>query len=118
MNKKNILSAILGLITGFLNGLFGSGGGTVLVPSLEKFLNFEEHKAHATAIAVILPLSILSMFIYLKGIDINYMQVIAICLGGMAGGYLGAKFLKKIPAKWLHKIFGIFMLIAAWRMII
>ncbi len=118
MNKKNIFSAILGLLTGFLNGLFGSGGGTILVPALEKFLNFEEHKAHATAIAVILPLSILSAFIYLKGSNLEYLKVIIISIGGMLGGYLGAKFLKKIPSKWLHKIFGIFMLIASWRMIL
>ena len=118
MNKKNIISAILGLITGFLNGLFGSGGGTILVPSLEKFLNFKEHKAHATAIAVILPISILSTFIYLKNSNLEIFKVIVISIGGMIGGYLGAKFLKKIPAKWLHKIFGLFMLIASFRMIL
>lgn len=118
MNKKNIISAILGIITGFLNGLFGSGGGTILVPGLEKFLKFEEHKAHATAIAIILPLSILSTFIYLKDANLEYLKVIVISIGGMIGGYLGAKFLKKIPGKWLHKIFGLFMLIASWRMIL
>lgn len=98
--------------------MFGSGGGIILVPVLEKFLNFEEHKAHATAISIILPISIISMFLYLNGIKINYAQVIVIILGGLIGGFLGAKFLKKIPSRALHIIFGIFMLIASWRMIL
>ena len=51
--------AAIGLVTGFANGLFGSGGGTIVVPAMERFLKVEEHKAHATAIAVILPLSLL-----------------------------------------------------------
>ena len=78
----------------------------------------EEHKAHSTAIAVILPLSLASIFIYFKGIDVDYKSVIIVSLGGVIGGFIGAKYLKKIPAKWLHKIFGIFMLIGAWRMIL
>lgn len=109
---------IIGLVTGFFNGLFGSGGGSILVPSLERFLKMEEHKAHSTAIAIILPLSIVSIFIYTRNVDIPIKVVLIICLGGLLGGFLGAKYLKKIPSKWLHKIFGIFMLIGAWRMIL
>ena len=60
MTKKCKRTAI-GLVTGFANGLFGSGGGTIVVPAMERFLGEEEHKAHATAIAVILPLSLLSL---------------------------------------------------------
>ncbi|MEI3522967.1 MAG: sulfite exporter TauE/SafE family protein [Anaerotignum sp.] len=55
---------LTGLVTGFVNGLFGSGGGTLVVPAMERFLHVETHKAHATAIAVILPLSVLSLLIY------------------------------------------------------
>ena len=50
--------AVLGLVTGFANGLFGSGGGTLVVPGMQKFLKVEQHKAHATAIAIILPLTV------------------------------------------------------------
>ena len=106
------------MIAGFFNGLFGSGGGSILVPSLERFLKMEEHKAHSTTIAIILPLSIVSIFIYFNGIDIDIKQVIVVSLGGILGGFIGAKYLKKIPAKWLHKIFGIFMLLGAWSLIL
>lgn len=109
---------ILGLITGFANGLFGSGGGTLLVPGMEKYLGIEEHKAHATAIAVILPLSVLSAFLYLRGVDVDYISVIKVSAGGIAGGWAGARLLGKISGKYLHIIFGLFMIGAAVRMIL
>lgn len=60
--KNKILPCIIGIITGIANGFLGSGGGTVVVPCLEKFMKTEPHKAHATAIAIILPLTVISAF--------------------------------------------------------
>lgn len=108
---------LIGLITGVANGLFGAGGGTILVPSLQKFLHMETHKSHATAIAVILPLSILSIFFYRNSGSLDWGALLWISLGGTLGGYLGAKFLNKLSSKWLHRIFGLFMMIAAARMV-
>ena len=83
MTKKCKRTAI-GLVTGFANGLFGSGGGTIVVPAMERFLGEEEHKAHATAIAVILPLSLLSLGVYLWKADLG--AVWRIALWASAGG--------------------------------
>lgn len=118
MKKNKFKEFLIGFITGFANGLFGAGGGTVVVPAMEKFLDIETHKAHATAIAIILPLSILSTFIYGRSIEIDWKIVIFVSIGGVIGGYIGAKCLAKISSHWLHKIFGLFMIIAAVRMII
>jgi uncharacterized membrane protein YfcA len=118
LKKNNVKKALIGIVTGFANGLFGSGGGTIVVPAIEKFLDTETHKAHASAIAIILPLSILSTFIYGRNVIIDWRMLIYVCIGGVIGGYLGAKFLGKISSKWLHRIFGLFMIIAAVRMII
>lgn len=116
---KIIKSAVIGLITGFLSGLFGAGGGTILVPSLEKGMGLEVHKAHATTIAIILPITILSAFIYLRQTtEINWSILLYVSIGGVIGGYLGAKYLNKISGKTLHKLFGIFMIVAAIRMIL
>lgn len=118
MGKKGLISLAIGAVTGFANGLFGSGGGTIVVPAMEKLLKAEPHKAHATAIAVILPLSVLSMFIYLNSGNINWINIIMVSAGGMAGGFVGAKLLNKIPSKWLYKIFGVFMIAAAVKMVL
>ena len=86
MTKKCKRTAI-GLVTGFANGLFGSGGGTIVVPAMERFLGEEEHKAHATAIAVILPLSLLSLGVYLWKADLG--AVWRIALWASTGGLVG-----------------------------
>ena len=108
----------IGLITGLANGLFGSGGGTVVVPCMEKYLDIDAHKSHATAIALILPLSALSAIIYLFKADIPWIETIAVSVGGIIGGFIGAKLLNKISGRWLHIIFGAAMLMAAVRMFI
>lgn len=116
--QKNKKSIFIGFITGFANGLFGSGGGTIVVPCLQRILGVETHKSHATAIAIILPLSILSMFIYLGKVEILWGTVFTVSIGGILGGYVGAKLLTKLSGNWLHKVFGLFMLIAAVRMVV
>lgn len=111
---------LIGIVTGFANGLFGSGGGTIVVPAMERFLQVEEHKAHATAIAVILPLSILSFVIYIWKTGFGQVWQIALwaSAGGFVGGIVGAKLLNRVSGIWLHRIFGAFMLAAAVRMLL
>jgi len=108
---------IIGALSGFLNGLFGSGGGALAVPAMQRFLKVDTHKAHATAVAIMLPLSVVSLFVYAKNIEPNWLAIISLALSGSVGGFIGAKFLKKFSAKTLHKIFGAFMIVAAVRMI-
>ena len=117
MISKKTVSALTGLGSGLCNGLFGSGGGTVAVPCMEKLLNTQEHRAHATAIAVILPLSVLSGIIYFRGADIPVRETLFACAGGALGGFFGARLLGKINGRSLHIIFGIFMLIGGVRML-
>lgn len=113
-----IKKVAIGLITGLVNGLFGSGGGTIAVPAFERILGLEPHKSHATVITLILPLSILSAFIYCQKVEIQWISVLWVSVGGIVGGYIGAAILKKISTKWLHRIFGAFMIAAAVRMIL
>jgi len=115
--REKYTKAITGLITGAANGLFGAGGGTLLVPAMEKFLRIETHKAHATAIAAILPISLLSVFFYLRSGDTPWAVILWISAGGAAGGFIGAKLLNRFTSPWLHKLFGACMAAAAIRMI-
>ena len=114
MKGKRWKTVLIGSITGFANGLFGSGGGTIVVPCMERFLSVEEHKAHATAIAIILPLSLLSILFYVWKTDVLW----SMALWASAGGFAGAKLLSRVSGIWLHRIFGAFMIAAAMRMIL
>ena len=113
----NIKNSLIGLFTGFINGSFGSGGGTLLVPILNDIVKIEEHKSHATALAIIIFLTGASSAIYIsKGTyDIGITWKVAI--GSIIGGVIGAKLLSKVTGKFLRISFGIIMIIAAFRMV-
>jgi len=115
--KKYMKCAIIGLITGTANGLFGSGGGTIAVPAMVHLLDAEEHKAHATAISVILPLTIVSSVFYISKGYADWGLTIKVISGGILGGYIGARLLNICPENLLRKIFAIFMAAAGIRMI-
>lgn len=117
MIKKTPMLTSIGFFAGIVNGLFGSGGGTILVLSLVFISKIVDHKAHATAIAIILPLTIISSFIYIK-YEIPSMQIaLYAALGSMSGAYIGSKLLNKLSISFLRKLFGFVMIIAAIRMV-
>lgn len=120
MSKKSYIlkSALLGLVVGIINGVFGSGGGTILVPSLVFLMGVEDHKAHATAISIILPLSIISSFIYFRYNVVDFATTLKVVAGSILGAFTGSSLLNRVPVNALRKIFGVFMIIAAIRMVL
>ncbi|MCL1786592.1 MAG: sulfite exporter TauE/SafE family protein [Defluviitaleaceae bacterium] len=108
---------LTGVLIGFINGLFGAGGGALLVPALEKFAKYETHKAHATTVAVMLPLSALSAAVYIWGVEVDWRSLGWVSVGGVAGGLVGAKLLRKLSGLWLNILFGAFLIAGAVRMI-
>ena len=117
INKFYLKCAIIGVLTGILNGLFGSGGGSIVVPAMVYYLGIEDHKAHATAIAIILPLTIISSLFYIYNSYVDWTLVYKTALGGIFGGFIGAKVLRAMPDNILRKIFGSFMIFASIRMV-
>ena len=116
MKKGKLYYSILGTITGLANGLFGSGGGIVAVPMLQK-AEIPIKKSHATSLALTLPLSIVSAFFYAYNNTFNYMDAFMLVPLGLAGAVVGGVFLKRIPNKWLKRIFGLLLIIAGGRIL-
>ena len=121
MKKYNspfsIKNSVIGLFKGFINGVFGSGGGTLLVPILNNILKVEEHKSHSTALAIIIFLSTTSSVIYISKGTFDVGLTIQAAIGSIIGGIIGAKLLCKVNGKFLRIGFGIVMIIAAFRMV-
>lgn len=115
--KKGLLYGIIGLVSGFLNGILGAGGGTVVVPALERLLNVPPHKAHATAISIILPISMVSSFFYLKKGMFDIKSVLIIAVAGIGGGVIGAKVLKKLSGRIIRIAFALSMIFVGIRML-
>lgn len=108
---------MIGILCGFVNGLFGAGGGVIAVIAMTKLLKTEKKTAHATAVAVILVLSAVSIFFYAKSGNVSLATSLWCALGGTAGGAIGALLLKKLPTLYVSRIFGALMLVSAWRML-
>ena len=115
--KKGIILAVAGLLIGFVNGLFGAGGGMLAVPLLTIVAGLNMKRAHATAILVILPLCAVSSVVYLsKGISGGEIFAPTI-LGVVIGGVIGAYALKKCSNVFLQILFYGVMFLAGIKMI-
>ena len=118
VKKQKLFLMLSGAVIGFLNGFFGGGGGIICVPILEKVLKLDNKHAHATAIAVIFPLSIISAFIYVYKGYIESLPLLTIGLGVVLGGIIGSYALKFLPPKAVRVIFAIIMFVGGLKLII
>lgn len=117
-NVKTKWIILFGALIGLINGFFGGGGGMVVVPVLNKLFGMEQKKAHATAIFVILPISIASSIIYITHSSINFGSGWPVILGVVGGGALGAVLLKKMDNMVVKLVFAILILFASVNMLL
>ena len=115
--KKNLKLSVFGVLVGIVNGLFGAGGGMIAVPLL-RHSGLEGKSAHSNAIAVIVPITLLSAAIYIYKGSVNLSDALIYLPTGLLGAYLGTVCLKKISTVWLKRIFGGFMVYAGIRLLL
>ena len=109
---------MIGIVAGLISGLFGAGGGMILVPAFSIINKMDEKKARATSIFCILPLVITSCILYLKHQYIEWEIGIKCAIGGVIGGIIGTILLKKMNDKILKILFTAFLLYTSVRMVI
>lgn len=114
--KSNLKSAAFGVSVGLVNGVFGAGGGMIAVPLLKK-LGLNQKSAHANAVAVILPITVISAIMYLVKGSVNLSDSFAFIPTGLIGSVVATFLLKKFSNKWLQKIFAVFMIYAGVRLL-
>ena len=115
--NNNFKKIFIGFMAGVISGLFTAGGGLILVPAFMYMLKMEPKKARATSIFCILPMVITTAFFYSKNNLINWNTGILCAIGGIIGGFTGAKLLNKIPDKYLKLAFAIFLIYAGWNLL-
>lgn len=108
--------SLIGIICGAANGLFGSGGGILAVPALEKE-GIETKKAHATSIAVIFPITAASAAVYFRSGNLQFSEAIKYIPGGLLGAFAGSLLMKRISAETLRRLFSAVMIYFGIRMI-
>ena len=108
--KKYLGLAVAGAASGAINGLFGAGGGMVLVPLLTLLTQIHDDEIFPTSVITIFPICIVSLMFRLNSIGDAFATGLPYLLGSIAGGLLAAFFGAKIPVTWLHRGLGILIL--------
>ncbi|MCF6307237.1 MAG: sulfite exporter TauE/SafE family protein [Flavobacteriaceae bacterium] len=108
---------IIGVLAGMLSGLIGVGGGVIMIPLLVVVLGYSQHAAQGTSLAVLaVPVTFLAAYNYYSEGYINWKFALIIAIGFVVGGYFGSKLAISINQDMLKKIFGVILLIAAFKM--
>lgn len=113
-----ILFIVIGCIAGILSGLFGIGGGVIIVPALIYLCGFSQLKAQGTSLAILLPpVGILAFIDYYKKGNVNVQAGILICIFLVIGSVFGAKISHIIPVDTMRKLFGVLMMLISIKLI-
>lgn len=108
--KKNWGLISAGLCAGAVNGLFGAGGGMLLVPMLTAFGGLKEDAVFPSSVSIIAPVCLVSLGYSLTKTPLDLPHAIPYLIGSAAGGLLAGLLGKKIPTLWLHRALGILIL--------
>lgn len=106
MRKSITKISFAGLICGMINGIFGAGGGMVLVPLLRKNTNLSEAEMFPSSICIMLPICIVTLCIYGSQTPLPWPEALPYLIGSAIGGLLAGKLSGRIPVLWLHRILG------------
>ncbi|MDD4909225.1 MAG: TSUP family transporter [Candidatus Omnitrophica bacterium] len=109
---------LLGLVAGIASGIFGIGGGTILIPAMVFILGLTQHQAQGTTLALMVPpIGLLAAWRYYQSGNVKLAMAAFICVGFFAGGWLGAHMAQNISEPMLKRLFGLFLLFLSLRMI-
>lgn len=111
-------AAALGLSAGLLSGLFGVGGGIIMVPLLVAWLALDQRRASATSLLAIVPIATASAAGYAVNGNVDLTAGLLLLLGGVFGGQIGARLLPRTPIATLQLAFGLLSLAAAVRLVV
>jgi uncharacterized membrane protein YfcA len=120
VNRRILLDAgvlLAGVTGGIASGMFGIGGGVILVPILGLLLGFSQHRAQGTSlVALIPPTGLLAVIAYAKADYVSWKTGLLLIPGVFLGGIAGGKLAKRISAARMRRIFASFMfLLGIWQ---
>lgn len=109
----------LGVFAGTIAGMFGKGGGLVIVPVLTRFFKYEPKSATATSLAALqLPVGLPSVIVYARGGHFNWTFAALMACGIVAGVLVGSKLAIKLPTATFKKVYALFLIGVAIYMVI
>ena len=113
--KQNWGLLLAGGCAGAVSGLFGAGGGMVLVPLLSVLGGLTEEEIFPASLSIILPVCLVCLTVTALSGSLPWGEALPYLLGSAAGGVFAGVWGRKIPVKWLHRGLGILILWGGWR---
>jgi hypothetical protein len=109
---------ILGVAAGILGGMFGIGGGAIIVPALVFIFGLTQHQAQGTTLAILVPpIGLLAAMRYYQSGNVKLSVAAFVCIGFFIGGLIGANIVHSFPDALLKRMFGVFFLLVSLQMI-
>ena len=108
----------LGFVAGVIGGLFGVGGGIIMVPGLVLWLGLDQHRAHATSVATIIAVASAGVVPFAVDGEVRWDHAGWLLVGALVGAYAGARLVARISPVWLARAFVVVTLAAALRFLV
>lgn len=102
----------IGLLAGFLSGLFGIGGGIIIVPLLVA-LGYDIKRASAVSLGAVLLSSVVGVLSYASLGHVDWMLALVLAVGSVAGAQLGSRILSRLPSRTIQRFFAVFLFLVA-----
>jgi uncharacterized protein len=110
-NPSVLLLLFIGSIAGFLSGVFGIGGGVVIMPALVYFAGFDQHRATGTSLAVLLPpIGLGAAIEYYRHGAVDVRAALIVAVGVLVAAWLSAMVANRLPGSYLRLAFGVFVI--------
>ena len=115
---SHVVYVLLGVVAGIFSGMFGIGGGIILIPALVYIFGLTQHQAQGTTLAILVPpIGLLAALRYYYSGNVKLNIAAFICVGFFIGGLLGANLIQGVGDLTLRRLFGVFLAVIAVRMI-
>lgn len=118
MKHNRLLLLLYGCAAGIVSGLLGLGGGVILVPIMVGLLSVPQHIAHGTSLAIIVPTALVSSLVYNAHGNLDVITALEISAGSMIGASVGARWMKRLPAYQLRRLFALLLLCVGVRLLV
>jgi uncharacterized protein len=109
---------VIGAGAGLLSGLFGVGGGLVMVPALALLVGMAQHRAHATSLAAILPIALVGALVFGRAESVDMVAAALLAAGGLLGVQAGTRAMSRLSGERLALVFGWFVIVVALAMLL
>ena len=108
----------IGAGAGLLSGLFGIGGGLLMVPALVLLAGTAQHRAHATSLAAIVPIALVGALVFGRADSVNLVAAAVLAAGSLLGVQAGARAMGRLSAERLALVFAGFVIVVALAMLL